>query len=279
MKITPIKCVGCGNCVPICPMGAIAVNTETKRAEIDRDSCVECYQCYRGMSQEHLNPTFVRAIRTVLAWARLNFEPEPDVCPTAAFEPDELSWPRVIRRAFSDVTAAHESTGIHGRGTEELKTNDLTGRVKTGEAGFVVEFGRPAIGVRFRDIQRMTTALATAGAVFEEKNPVTHLMSDRQAGLLRADILNEKVLSAIVEFKTTLERVEAFIDVIENVAPELDTVVALGVGAVCHPENGENPVEGIIGRRGYPIIRGKTNLGLGRVTNPAPVQLEAEVAK
>jgi len=278
MRINHDKCVACGNCIPICPMGAIAIDPRTNRAMIDAESCVECFQCFRGMSQEHLNPTVVRAVRKALAWVRLRFEPEPDVCPTAAFEPDELVWPRVVRRAFSDVTATHESTGIHGRGTEEVKTNDVTKRVTYGEAGFVVEFGRPAIGVYFEDIQRMTTALARAGAVFEERNPVTQLMSDRQRGVIQSDILKEKVLSAIVEFKTALPHAETFIDVIEHVALTLNTVVSLGVSAVCEPD-GANPIEDIMSRRGYPVIRGKTNLGLGRVTNriAEPLEVEATV--
>lgn len=258
-------------------MGAIAIDPRTHRARIDAESCVECFQCFRGMSQEHLNPTMVRTFRTALSWMRLRFEPEPDVCPTAAFEPDELAWPRVVRRAFSDVTATHESTGIHGRGTEEVKTNDVTKRVKRGEAGFVVEFGRPAIGVYFHDIQRMTTALARAGASFEDRNPVTQLMTDRQRGLLQADILNEKVLSAIVEFKTALPQTEDFIDVVEHIAPTLNTVVALGVAAVCEP-GGSNAIEEIMMRRGYPIIRGKTNLGLGRVTNPMAEPVDVGLA-
>ena len=77
---------------------------------------------------------------------RVRFDPEPDVCPTAAFEPDELAWPRVVRRAFSDPRVPHESTGVQGRGTEEVKTNDVSGRVKVGEVGFTIEFGRPGVG-------------------------------------------------------------------------------------------------------------------------------------
>lgn len=277
MRINPNKCVACGNCVPICPMGAIAIDPAIRRARIDTETCVECYQCLRGMSQEHLNPTLVRTVRTALGWLRLRFDPEPDVCPTASFEADELTWPRVVRRAFSDVTCTHESTGIHGRGTEEVKTNDVTHRVKLGEAGFVVEFGRPSIGVYFRDIQRMTMALAAAGATFEERNPVTQLMSVREQGLLRPDILNEKVLSAIVEFKTTLPRVDHFIDTVERVARQLPTIVALGVAAVCD-EEGRSPIEDVMTRRGYPIIRGKTNLGLGRVTNSLKEAAHAGVA-
>jgi hypothetical protein len=259
-------------------MGAIAINPESNRAEIDRDNCVECYQCYRGMSQEHLNPTLVRSLRTILGWMRLRFEPEPDVCPTASFEPEDLAWPRVVRRAFSDVTSTHESTGVHGRGTEEVKTNDVTHRVQEGEAGFVVEFGRPGVGARFRDIGMMTTALANAGAEFEENNPVTHLMTDPSRGTLRSDILDEKVLSAIVEIKTPLSQVEKILDVIETVGPRLETVVSLGIGAVCGP-NGSNPLPALLSRRGFPVIRGKTNLGLGRATNADQVVSVLSAAK
>src|SRR5579871_837307 len=170
MKINPDKCVACGNCTYVCPMGAIYIDQSTHRATIDRDECVECYACFNGLSQEHLNPTFVRGVRKLFQMMRLRFDPEPDICPTAAFEPDELVWPRTVRRAFSDPRATHEATGVQGRGTEEVKTNDVTGRVKEGEVGFTIEFGRPGVGVRFRDIQKMTQALARTNVPFEKKN-------------------------------------------------------------------------------------------------------------
>ena len=120
-------------------------------------------------------------------------------------------WPRVVRRAFSDPRVPHESTGVEGRGTEEVKTNDISGRVKVGEVGFTVEFGRPGVGVWFRDIQEMAWALGRAGVVFEKKNPMTSLMTDSSTGTLREDILNEKVLSAILEIKVPVERTEEIV--------------------------------------------------------------------
>ena len=129
MKINPDKCVACGNCTYVCPMGAIYIDPKIKRATINDDECVECYACFNGLSQEHMNPTLVRTIRKLFQMMRLRFDPEPDVCPTAAFEPNELAWPRVVRRAFSDPRVPHESTGVEGRGTEEVKTNDISGRV------------------------------------------------------------------------------------------------------------------------------------------------------
>jgi ferredoxin len=267
MKISTERCVACGNCTYVCPMGAIYIDPVIKRATINRDECVECYACYNGLSQEHLNPTMVRTMRRVFQMMRLRFDPEPDVCPTAAFEPDELAWPRVVRRAFSDPRVPHESTGVEGRGTEEVKTNDVTARVKVGEVGFTIEFGRPGVGVWFKDIQKMCWALARAGVQFEKKNPITSLMSDVSTGTLREDIMGEKLMSAIVEIKVPVERTEEVIRLVWDIEKQVDTVVALGVGTRCDTDGEENVVEPILQRLGYKIERAKTNTGLGRITN------------
>jgi ferredoxin len=266
MRINPDKCVACGNCTYVCPMGAIYIDASTRRATVNRDECVECFSCYNGLSQEHLNPTFVRTVRGIFQALRLRFDPEPDVCPTAAFEPEELAWPRVVRRAFSDPRVPHESTGVHGRGTEEVKTNDVTGRVGLGEVGFTIEFGRPGVGVWFRDIQEMCWALARAGVAFEKKNPVTSLMSDVATGTLRPDIMDEKVLSAIVEIKVPVSRTEEIIRLVREVEARVDTVVSLGVGARCDEQGEDTMVAPVLERLGYKLDRAKTNIGLGRVS-------------
>lgn len=276
MRINPDKCVACGNCTYVCPMGAIYIDPVIKRATVNLRECVECYSCYNGLSQEHLNPTFVRTMRKVFQFMRLRFDPEPDVCPTAAFEPEELTWPRVVRRAFSDPRVPHESTGVEGRGTEEVKTNDISGRVQVGEVGFTIEFGRPGVGVWFRDIQKMCWALAEAGVSFEKKNPVTSLMSDLATGTIREEILDEKLMSAIVEIKAPVERTEEIIRLVWKVEKEIDTVVAIGVGTRCD-ENGEDAVVApILERLGYKLQRAKTNIGLGRITNPGVERAVAE---
>jgi hypothetical protein len=249
-------------------MGAIYIDPQIKRATVNSKECVECYTCFHGLSQEHLNPTMVRTMRRIFQLMRLRFDPEPDVCPTAAFEPDELVWPRVIRRAFSDPRVPHESTGIEGRGTEEVKTNDISGRVKVGEVGFTIEFGRPGVGVWMSEIQTMCTALAEHGVSFEKKNPITSLMSDVSKGQLRADVLGEKVLSAIVEIKTTIDRTEEIVRLVHDVEKRLDTVVALGVGTRCDADGEDRVVGPILERLGYELERAKTNIGIGRVTNP-----------
>jgi ferredoxin len=268
MRIDPDKCVACGNCTYVCPMGAIYIDPVIKRATVDRNECVECYACFNGLSQEHLNPTLVRTLRKLFQLVRLRFDPEPDVCPTAAFAPEDLQWPRVVRRAFSDPRVPHESTGVQGRGTEEVKTNDVSGRVQKGEVGFTIEFGRPGVGVWFHEIQKMAWALAKAGVAFEKKNPITSLMSDVSTGTLREDILGEKVLSAILEIKVPVERTEEIIGHVREVEKQLDTVIALGVGTRCDEDGEENVVAPILEHLGYKLERAKTNVGLGRITNP-----------
>ncbi len=263
MKIDHTKCVACGNCVAVCPMGAIYVDRMINRAVVNTDECVECYTCYRGMSMEHLNPFAVRTIRRVLGTFRLRFDPEPDVCPTSAITPDQLSWPRTVRRAFSDVTAPHESTGIRGRGTEEVKTNDVTNRLGRGQIGCTVELGRPGIGVWFRDVEHVTRGLATAGVTFETKNPVTALMVDRALGLINPEILGEKVMSVIIEFTTPEADIETVLQRLRTLASEIPTIMALGISARCD-DAGRTDLEEILARNGFEFLRAKTNIGLGR---------------
>jgi hypothetical protein len=251
-------------------MGAIVIDVAINRAVIAYDECVECGTCYRGMSQERLNPTAVRAVRWLARVFRFRFEPEPDVCPTAAFVMDDLRWPRIVRRVFSDPLVEHSSTGIHGRGTEEVKTNDVSDRVGVGEVGYVIELGRPGVGVRFCVIQAMTMALAEIGVVFEANNPITHLMTDQAKGNLKEDVLDEKILSAIVEIRTAIDAVPDVLQTVSVVSRQVDTVVAVGVSTRCDENGNDELLAPLLESLDYDIAWAKTNMGLGRVTNLRP---------
>jgi ferredoxin len=263
MEIDKKKCVGCGNCHAVCTMGVIYLDEDGK-STVNQDECVECFTCYRVCRSEGYNPWFVRALRKVLSFFRLGYLAEVDVCPTGALTTPELEWPRSIRAQFSDPTTTHPGTGIRGRGTEEIKTNDVTGRLRRGEAGLVVEMGRPGTGAFFRDIEKVTVAFANLKLHFEDKNPITQLMVNTQTGKLRDDILNEKVLSAIIEMKTELARIPEFLHTLEKVQREIDTVISVGVASRCLPD-GTIPHQEWARRAGYPLSQnGKTNIGLGR---------------
>ena len=267
VRIDESKCVASGNCVAVCPMGAIHVAGRT--ALINQDECVECGACIRFATSEDAPAWLIRLVRRLLALLRLRYDQPVDLCPTGALYEPPLQWPRTLRAEFSDPLAVHSSTGVSGRGTEEIKTNDATDRLPPGRAGVLVEFGRPGVGCRFRDVQKITMALAgMEGVEFEEKNPVTSLMVDVSTGKLDPAVLDEKFLSCILETLMPLERIPQVLETIKGLAPELDTVVSLVVNGRCGPD-GEIMYEDMVKQAGFTMRpNGKTNLGLARMIEP-----------
>lgn len=226
-------CIGCGSCVPYCPMEAISLGPE--RAEIDQDECVECNACLRS-----------------------------DVCPTDSLIKPELEWPRSVRRAFSDPAPQHGLTGIPGRGTEEMKTNDVTGRYHVAEAGFVLDIGRPGVGTRLRDVEKIYKRLVNLGAHFEELNPLRSLLKDKNRSAFKEEVLDEKVLSIIIEFSISSSRVQEVLDELKKCTAEIDTVFSVGlIDKVSDGGSMENYERAR--QLGYhPSINAKVNIGVGR---------------
>ncbi len=94
-------------------------------------------------------------------------------------------------------------------------------------------------------------------------------MVDRAAGTIDPDVLGERVMSAIIEFRTEPTRVPEILDALDRVADEIDTVMAVGVYARCDAV-GQTDLDLILTEAGRPVVRAKTNLGLGRpVDHPA----------
>lgn len=238
MLIDKEKCIGCGICIPYCPAEAISLINEV--AVIDQEVCFECGNCIR--------PKVVR-------------------CPSKAiYEPYEQikGTPREVRRFFSDPATTHGVTGVPGRGTEEVKTNDVTGRVCRGEIGIAIELGRPCIGTTFAEVEKVTMALSKYGVVYEECNPLTHLMEDRMKGTIKDEYKEENVLSAIVEFGAKSELLVPLLDTIKDVAKDLDTVFSLDL-ICCFDEDGTVPVLSELEKLGMkPRANAKVNLGMGR---------------
>src|SRR4030042_791273 len=168
-------CVGCGRCQPYCPTGAISF--EDMKSVVDQDVCYECGNCLRVA-----------------------------ICPVEAIHesPQVYQYPRALRKYFSDPCATHAVTGIEGRGTEESKTNDVTESGGPGEVGVAIEVGRPTLGMGLEDLQRITRALARSGITeIETHNPIHSMIADPASGDLKAEMLKERVLSAIIELQIT----------------------------------------------------------------------------
>ena len=274
MDIDKSRCVGCGNCIPWCTMGVISIGADHK-AEVNADECVECSNCYRSLRNGGRNPTFVRVARRLLASIHLSYNAPLDVCPTGALRPPALKWPRFVRRAFSDPDAPATSaqfdsdTGapfaaFGGRGTGEIKNNDVTGRLRRGEVGFVIELGRPGLGARLVDFEKVTRALAPLDVLFEPENPLTLLITDTTTGSMDSSVLNEKVLSAIIELRAKDAQVLAVLKALKDVEQSLNTVMSVGIAARCAPD-GSLPYVGAVKESGLRLSQnGKCNVGLGR---------------
>ena len=233
MRIDSDECTGCGQCIPYCPVGAITLVEDV--SEIDFNECTECGNCLRLAD-----------------------------CPVDAIFQQELEWPRTIRSIFSDPLTIVEESGISGRGTEEMKTNEVTGRFKAGFVGVALEFGRPVLGARFYDIEKVAQAVSTLGIEHEKENPTTSLMSDPSTGKFKEDILQEKVLSAILEFKLELEKLPELFEILKQASKEIDTVFSLDVATRVNPD-GTIPTAAFIETAGLWVApNGKTNVGLGR---------------
>ena len=233
MIIETDVCNGCESCIPYCPVEAILTTGDC--AEINQDLCVECGVCLRAT-----------------------------VCPVDAIVQPDLQWPRTLRALFSNPITVFEETGVAGRGTDEVKSNDVTGRYKRGEAGFGIEMGRPGTGTTFRQVQQLTTSLAAMGVEFEKKNPLTTLLSDPTSGKIRADILDERVLTAIIEFKVPIQRIEEILSALNTLQTSLDTVFSLDY--ISRPEiDGHLPAVEAVKQLGYrPSEHVKICTGLGR---------------
>jgi len=236
MYIDQELCKKCLDCQPVCPMGAIVMKEKT--VVIDYENCVECGVCLRfGICEEE-------AIKQV----------------------DEIPYPRIIRAVFSDPVQRHETTGVQGRGTEEMKTNDVTGLFQKGKIGFSIELGRPIGGAYLRDLEKVVRKVTSMGVEFAEDNPVVSLIANRTTGALKPEVLGEKVLSAIAEFLVPEEEALDFLGEMKGfLNSELDCVVTMSVISRADEDGASEFLQRLKDRGENVYPNGKVNIGMALV--------------
>lgn len=238
MIIDQDKCIGCGQCVLYCPANAISI--ANRKATIDQDACLGCGTCIRS-----------RVVK----------------CPGNAIldlPSEQQTEGYKLRRYFSDPSTTHPQTGVPGRGTEEVKTNDVTGRVCRGELGICLELGRPVLGVSMRDVQIVTHELTKIGITFDQGNPLTWMMDNPKEGTFKSEYIDERVVSCIVEFTITFDRGAEVLRKCRELAEMIDTVFSLDA-ICCYDEDGTNPALSLFKEVDMPArINSKVNIGIGR---------------
>jgi hypothetical protein len=211
-------------------LGAISISS--KKSSIDPNECAECGTCSRA-----------------------------EVCPADAIKTVKLGWPRSLREAFSNPLAVHESTGITGRGTEGIKSNDSQNRYRRGDIGVFIELGRPVLGSRFLDVERAVKRFKLNGYDIIPNNPITALIADRKTGALKPEILNEKIISCVLEFVIPDTAAGALMNMVRALSREVDTVFSLSV-ALRADENGRSNFGELFGPDVFCLPNAKVNIGM-----------------
>jgi len=229
-------CTGCRTCQTYCTVDAILF--KDKKCHIDPDLCTECYVCLRMQ-----------------------------VCSEGAIETQELDgFLKQFQHVLSDPVENHGVTGVTGRGTEEVKTNDVSGRVKKGYVGLSIDMGRPGIGVYLRDAEKVAMACARAGFKLAppEETPLAALMPDITTGKLLDECLDYRLLSVIIEGRCEEDKIKDVLKALQQVEKEIDTVFSLGLISRVD-ENGHCRALDCLDELGIPQPhRGKVNAGLGK---------------
>lgn len=237
-KINNELCTGCETCIPYCTANAFKKAENQKKVCVDQDNCTKCNVCVRE-----------------------------NVCPFGAIE--DVSYDEFVsefQHILSDPTVSSKGSNVPGRGTEEMKTNDVTGRYKKNEYGVCIDMGRPGIGCRLRDVEKVTMAVVAAGLELEgpDVSPLAKVMTDVKTGKIREDMLDTNLLSIIVEGTCPMDKIGGILKALQKVEKEINTVFSLGIVSRVD-EEGNTPLLDTLDELDIPRpVRGKLNVGLGR---------------
>jgi len=200
MHINPLTCVHCMECIEFCPVNAIHI--DIINAYIDQSVCCECGACNRKNVFE---------------------------CPVSSIYQGEITHLKQIAKNFSDPTIYHAKTRVPGRGTEEVKTNDVTGSIKKGEVGIAIEIGRPCLGAKISIIEEFHHALRLLGVHYEINNPLSNLIEKPKGNCENTEFADQQLISAIIQFNIPLHNLGNALKAIISVSETIETVFSMSL--------------------------------------------------
>ncbi|UCD85511.1 MAG: hypothetical protein JSU92_04795, partial [Deltaproteobacteria bacterium] len=127
--------------------------------------------------------------------------------------------------------------------------------------GVFVELGRPALGTRFVDVERVVKRFRVHGFPVIPDNPVAELIEDPLTGALKPEILQEKAMSVLVEFILPDTAVKELLGMINELSDRVETVFNVSV-ALRADQDGRSPFRDLFGPGIFSLPNGKVNLGL-----------------
>ena len=271
MEIDNEICLGCGECRPYCPVGAIRATHGEDRGHVPpehvpRRDFPEGHGSKpkrgrrpvsrNGMPDQPHRSGGLRRMRRV---------PPGRSLPVGGASPGHARLaspsPEPVQRSL-DRSSADPSPGPgHGRDENQRRdrpdpAGDLRRLPRAGPAGRRDDLPGGRAG-------NPESALATPSR-FEPRNPLTRLLSDPAKGTLDPSILGERVMSVFVEIHVPGEALEALLADVRLLAPKLRTVLSVGLSM----KNGRSDrarAAAVCRKLGIaPRPNGKTNVGLGR---------------
>lgn len=246
------RCVGCKECIPYCPVSAIAECSGTSGVGIDPERCTECGVCLQA-----------------------------EICPVGAIAARELTWPRTLRGRYHNRHAPYRAASPLAQISHPLSyteegqifpgnpvttglTNDVRGFYRRGDAGIMVELGQPHLGTTFRDVQKAIQALAPLGLRLDMSTPLADIIADVSKGTLIQEILDETTGWVVLGLVVRENLVSEVVRRLRQVEAEADTVFAVSIVSLVET-NGSAVADRVASQIGLqPAINCKTNVGLGR---------------
>jgi len=110
----------------------------------------------------------------------------------------------------------------------------------------------------------VTTLLTSLGVQFEDSNALYFLLQDPESGRIKKELVEEKVLSIIVEFTIHDVQLERIVTALREVLQTVNTVVSWGL-VTRFEDDGTLPVTGRLENLGFTVRpNAKVNMGMGR---------------